>query len=142
MDFQRAGSYPLAVFIITSVLGNFADIDFRIEVGCKCFVVIAGITVYDVQILDFVEIMLGGVGGIDTAHSRIESTAEDSCQTSFFETFMISPLPTVFKMSFIFGFVVGSVQIVNSGFQTCFHNGQVLIREGNVNHHFRFEIVE
>ena len=47
VDFQRFGGYPFAVFVITSVLGNF-DVDFRIEVGCKCFVMISCIAVHNV----------------------------------------------------------------------------------------------
>ena len=42
MNFQRTGCYPLSVFIITSVLGNFADVYFRIEVCSKCFMMITG----------------------------------------------------------------------------------------------------
>ena len=46
--FQRLGSDPLTVFIIASVLGDFADVDFRIEVGSEGFVVVAGITVHNI----------------------------------------------------------------------------------------------
>ena len=142
MNFQRTGSYPFPVFIITSVLCNLADIDFRIEVCCKCLVVISGITIYNIQILNFVEIMFSCISCINTAYSRIESTTKNGCQPCFFETFVICPLPTVFEMSFIFRLVIGSIQIVYSCFQARFHNSQVLIGEGDVNHHFRFEIIE
>ena len=103
---------------------------------------ISGITVYDIQVLDFVKIMLGRISCIDTTDSRIESTTEDSCQAGFLETFMVSPLPAIFKVSFIFRLIIGRIQIVHSGFQASFHDSQVLIGKSNINHHFRFEIVE
>jgi hypothetical protein len=55
MNFQRTGSYPFAIFIIASVLRNFADVDFRIEVRSKCFMVVTRITVYNVQILNLIK---------------------------------------------------------------------------------------
>lgn len=57
VEFQRLGSNPLSVFVITSVLCDFADVDFRIEVGSESLVVISGIAVYDVQVVDFIEMM-------------------------------------------------------------------------------------
>ena len=142
VDFQRTGSYPFAIFIIASVLCNLANVDLRIEVCSKSLMMVTCIAVYNVQILNLIKIMFSCISSIDTASSRVESAAEDSCQTCFFETIVISPLPAVFKMSFIFRLIVGGVQIVHSGFQTSFHNRQILIRESHINHHFGFEIVE
>ena len=126
MDFQRTGSYPLAVFIITSVLGNFADIDFRIEVGGECFMMISGIAVYDVQILYFVKMMFGGVCSIDAANSRVENATEDGGQSGILEEFLIGPLPTLFKVGNIFWLIIGGIQIVDSTLQTSLHDGEVL----------------
>ncbi|CDC90223.1 unknown [Bacteroides faecis CAG:32] len=142
MNFQRTGCYPLSVFIITSVLGNFADVYFRIEVCSKCFMMITGITVHNVQILNFIEVMLCCIGSIDAADSRVESATKDSCQTGFFEAVVVGPLPAVFKMSFIFRLVICGIQIIDSCFQTGLHYGKVLIRKSNVNHHFRFKVIE
>ena len=74
MYFQWSCSYPFPVLIITSVLGNLADVDFRIEVRSKCFMVITGITIHDVQILDFIEIVLCSVSSVYTTYSRVETT--------------------------------------------------------------------
>ena len=46
--FQWFGGHPFAFFIITSVLSNFADIDFRIKIGSERFVMVAGITVHNI----------------------------------------------------------------------------------------------
>ena len=46
--FQWLGGHPFAFFIITSVLSNFADIDFRIKIGSERFVMVAGITVHNI----------------------------------------------------------------------------------------------
>ena len=142
VNFQRTGCHPLTILIITSVLSNFADIDFRIKVGSKCFMMISCITVYDIQILDFVEIMFGCIGCVDSTDSRIETTAKNGCQTCFLETVVVSPLPAVFKMSFIFRLIVGCIQVVDTRLQTGFHNGKVLIRKSNVDYDFRLKVIE
>ena len=142
MNLKWPGSYPFTILIITSVLGDFTDINFRIEISGKRFMMITCITVYDVQILNFVEIMFSCICRIDSTYTRIKTTTQDSCQPGFFETIVVSPLPAIFKMSFIFGLIVRSIQIVHSSFQTSFHNGQVLIGEGNIDNHFRFEVIE
>ena len=142
MNFQRAGGYPFAVFIITAILSNFANIDFRIEIGSECLVVITGITVNDIQILYFIKVVFCRIGCINTTYPRIETATENSCQSGFLKTFVISPLPTVFKMSLVFRLIIGCVQIVYSGFKAGLHDGEILIGEGNIDYHFRFEVIE
>ena len=142
MEFQRFSCNPFSVFVITSVLSDFSDVDFRIEISSKCFVVITCIAVYDIQIMDFVKMMFCCVCCVYTTYSRVESASQDSSQTSFFETFFVCPLPAVFKVSFIFRFVVCCIQIVDSGFQTSFHDGQILIRKCYVNNDFGFKTIE
>lgn len=68
MNFQGFGGYPLSVFIITSVLGDFTDIDFRIEVCSKSLVMISGITIYYIQVLNFIEIMFGSICRINATY--------------------------------------------------------------------------
>ena len=93
MNLQRFRLHPLSVLPVKTFLGYLADVDFRIEVGCESLVMVAGIAVNDVEILNFVEMMFGGIGRKDTRHSRIETTAEDGRQSSFAETVAIGPLP-------------------------------------------------
>ena len=142
MKFQRFGCNPFAVFIITSVLGNFADIDLRIEVCSKCLMMVSCITVDDIQILDFIEVMFGSISRIDTTYSRVESASQDCGQASFLKAFLVCPLPTVFEVSFVFRLIVCRIQVVYAGFQTSFHDGQVLIRKSYVNNDFGFKTIE
>ena len=93
------------------ISSNLADIDFRIEVGGECFMMISGIAVYDVQILYFVKMMFGGVCSIDAAHSRVETATEDGCQASLFKAVFEGPLPRIFKVCLVFRFVVGRVEV-------------------------------
>ena len=139
MNFERSCLDPLSVFIKTSVLGDLPNIDFRIEVGSKSHSVISGITIYDIQILNFIEVMFGSISGKDRRYARIESTSQNSGQSFFFKAFMVCPLPAIFEMCFIFRLVISRIQIVHSGFQTSFHNRQVLIRKSNINHNIRLE---
>ena len=54
---------------------------------------ITGIAIHDVQVVDFVEVVLGGVGRIDAADARIEATAEDGRQPCLLEAVLVGPLP-------------------------------------------------
>ena len=55
----------------------FADIYFGVEVGCECFVMIAGIAVYDVEIVYLVEMVFCGIGCECLRNSGVESASED-----------------------------------------------------------------
>ena len=68
---------PFSVVIVKSFLGNLADIYFRIEIGGKCFVVVSGIAVNDVQIVYFVEMVFGGVCCIDARYPGVKSATEN-----------------------------------------------------------------
>ena len=56
---------PFAIFPIQAFLGNLADVDFWVEVGGESLVVVASVTVNDIQVLNLLEVMLGSIGGID-----------------------------------------------------------------------------
>ena len=48
---------PLAIFPIESLLGDFTNIDFGVEVCSECFVVVTSIAVNNVKIVDFDEMV-------------------------------------------------------------------------------------
>ena len=75
VELQRLCLYPLPVLVVQSLLRNLADVDLRIEVGGEGMMVVASIAVDDIEILNLVEVMLGGVGRIDTADTRVEAAA-------------------------------------------------------------------
>ena len=122
VEFQRLGSNPLSVFVITSVLCDFADVDFRIEVGSESLVVISGIAVYDVQVVDFIKMMFCCVCGIYSTYSRVESATQNGSQSGIFNAFLLCPLPAVFKVCLVFRLVVCCIQVVHSRLKTRFHN--------------------
>ena len=93
MNLQRFGFYPFAVFIIKTLLRNLSNVDFWIEVCGKSLMVIARITIHDIQIMYLVEIMLGCVSGENTTHSRVETTTKDGRKPSLLELFFVCPLP-------------------------------------------------
>ena len=142
MNLQRLGLHPFAVFPIEALLGDLADVDLGVEVGGEGLVVVAGVAVDDVEILYFLEVMLGGIGRIDRGDTRIETTAEDGCQASLLEAFTVGPLPGVLEMGLILGLVVGSIEIAASAGQTSLHDGEVLIRQGEVDDQLGLEVVE
>ena len=142
MNFKRTSSYPFAIFVIASVLSDFADIDFRVEVSSESLVMISGVAVYDIKVMHFVEIMLSCISCVHATYSRVESATQDSGKSGFFEAFLICPLPAVFEMSLVFRLVVSSIQIVDSCFQASLHYGKVLIGESYVNNDFGLKTIE
>ena len=78
VDFQRLCLNPLAILIVESLLGNLADVDLWVEVRSKGMVVITSVAVYDVEIMDLVEVVLGSVCCIDTGYAGVETTAKNS----------------------------------------------------------------
>ena len=112
VDFEGLGFHPFAIFPVESFLRDFADVDFGVEVGGKRLAVVAGIAVDDVEVVDFVEMVLGGVGGVDARHTGVETATEDGAKSCLFEAFAESPLPGVLKVCLVLRFVVGSVEVV------------------------------
>ncbi len=93
VDFERFGLNPFAILVVKALLRDFANVDFRIEVCGKGFVVIARIAIHDVEIVDFIKIMLGSVSRVNARHAWVETTTENGCEASLFETLSVSPLP-------------------------------------------------
>ena len=139
MDFQWSGFHPVSVFIIPSVLGNLTDIDFRIEIGGKCLSVITGITIHYIQVLDFIKMMFRSISCKNSRYSRVKPAPQYGCQSFFFKAVVVCPLPAVFEMCHIFRFIISCIQIIHPTFQTSFHDRQILIRQGYVNHDSRLE---
>ena len=103
---------------------------------------VASVAIHDVEILNLLEVVLGGIGCIDAGYTWVETTAQDSCETSLLETLTIGPLPGILKVCLVLWLVVGCVEIAAATGQTGIHDGQVLIGEGEVDDEFRLVAVE
>ena len=132
MNFVRLGRDPFAVFVITSFLRYFADIDFGVEIGGEGHAVVSGVAVHDVEVVDLVEMVLGGIGGEDRRHARIEPAAENRRESLFAETILIGPLPRIFEMRFVPWLVVGRIEVIDAAFQAGVHDREILIGKGHV----------
>lgn len=141
-DLHGFGFDPLAVFPVTAFGGDFADIDFGVEVCGEGVAVVTGVAVEDVEVVYFVEMVFLGVGGEYTGDSGVEATSEDGGETGFLEAFPVGPLPFVFEFGCVEGFVVCGVHIVYAGFETGIHDGEILIGEGEIKDEFRLEIAD
>ena len=133
LDFHRLGFHPFAVFDVAALCRNFPNIDFRIEVGGKRIAVVTAVAVQNVDIIDFVKVVLLGISTKYASYAGVKAAAQQRCDASLFKTFPISPLPLVLKLCSIFRFIVRSVHIVRLGGKTSVHNGQILIGECYVN---------
>ena len=132
---KRIGFHPLAAFPVTALGGHFADVDFRVEVRSEGLPVIARVAVDDVEDVDLVEQVLLGIGREHVGHAGIETAAEQGHQSGVLEFLLIGPLPFVFELRHIQRFVVGGVHVVHARFKAGVHDGEILIRQGHVDHH-------
>ena len=107
VEFEWTGSNPLSVLPIASVLSDFADIDFRVEVSSESFVVVASVAIDDVEVVHFVEVVFSSICSVNSRAAWVETATEDSAEAGFFEAVVVSPLPRVFEVSFVFRLVVG-----------------------------------
>jgi len=74
-DLVWLGVHPLAIFPVAAFLGYLTDVDFGVEVGGKSLAITARIGVDDVEVMDLIEEMLGGVGGEYARNARVKTTA-------------------------------------------------------------------
>ena len=103
---------------------------------------VAGVAVYNVEVMNFLEMMLSSIGSVDACHARVESAAQDGSQASLFEAFAVSPLPAVLEVRLVARLVVGSIQIVDATFQTSVHDCKVLIRQRHIDDNVRAMLLE
>ena len=95
---------------------------------------ITGVAVHDIEVVDLVEVVFGGIGREDGRHARVETAAQDGRQTGSLETILVSPLPRILEVSLVLGFVVGRIEVVAAALETGVHDRQVLIRERHIDH--------
>ena len=103
---------------------------------------VTSVAVHDVEIVYLVEVVLGSISGINARYARVETTTQDSCQSSILKTLLVCPLPRVLEVRLILRLVVGCIQIVYSARQTGIHDGEVLVWQGEVDAKFRLELLE
>ena len=115
VDLLGFGLAPLAILVVLTLLRDLADVDLGVEVGGEGLVVVAPVAVYDIQVMDLVEVMLGSVGREDPRHPWVETTAEDGRQPCFLEALLVGPLPAVFELSLVQRLIVGRVEVIDAG---------------------------
>ena len=76
-DLEHPVGRPLAVLPAVDLTGEFAEVDFRVEIGGEVLAVGTGVDVEDVDRLDLVEVLLLRQRGIRIDHTRIEADTED-----------------------------------------------------------------
>ncbi len=121
-DFHRLCFHPVTIFPIAAFCRNFADINFGIKVSRKRIAVIAGIAVQNINIVNFIKLMLESIGRKNAGDAGIKSTAQKSGNSGIFKFFAVGPLPAVFEFCGILGFIVCSIHIVCFSGKTSVHN--------------------
>ena len=98
---------------------------------------VTAVAVQNVDIIDFVKVVLLGISTKYTGYAGVKAAAQQSRNASLFEAFPIRPLPLVFELCRIFRFIVRSVHIVCLGCKASVHNGQILIGKCHIDHNVR-----
>jgi hypothetical protein len=104
--------------------------------------VVAGVAVDDVEVVDFVEMVLGGIGCEDGRDARVEAAAEDRRKPCGLEPILIGPLPRILEMRLVLRLVVGRVEVVAAALQARVHDREILVWQGNVDNDVGLESAE
>ena len=136
------GDDPAPVFVVAAFLRHLADVDLGVEVGGESHAVVAGVAVDDIEIMNLVEMVLGGVGREDSRDARVEAAAEDRGEAGGLEPILVGPLPRILEMGLVLGLVVGGIEVVAAALETGVHDGEILIREGDVDDDIGLESAE
>ena len=94
---------PVALAVLVGVpvaarSGNFAQIDFGVEVRRELVAVIAAVAVEDVDFFDGIELVLEGVGAVGLGNTRVKAGTEQCREAGLFKLFLVSPLPAVVEV--------------------------------------------
>ena len=142
MNLHWLSLYILTILIVKTLLSNLSDVDFRVKVCSESLVVVTSIAVYDIEILNLIEMMLSSISCEDACYTWVETTTKNSSKTSLLKALTISPLPRILKVCLILWFIVSGIHIVASASQTSIHDCKVLIRQCEVDNEFRLIVVE
>ena len=142
LDFHGLGLYPVAVLPVGAVGGNLANVDLRVKVGGERVAVVAAVAVEDVDVVDLVKLVFQSIGGKDAGDARVKAAAQQADDAGLFKALAVGPLPAVLEFCGILRLIVGGVHIVGLGGKAGVHDGQVLIRQGEVEHQVRLDLVD
>ena len=78
--------------------GDFANVDFGVEVGGKGLTMVAAVAIQDVERVDPVEIMLLQIGREHACDAGVEPRTEQSGEPSILVPVLIRPLPMIFEL--------------------------------------------
>ena len=132
VDLLRLGLAPLPILVVLTLLSDLADVDLGIEVRGEGLVVVPTVAVYDIEVVDLIEVVLGSIGGEDPGHPWVEATAQDSRQPSFFEALLVGPLPAVLELSLVERLIVRRVEVVDACLEASIHDMEVLIGQSDI----------
>ena len=102
---------------------------------------VTAVAVENVDRVNRVELMFGGVGAVGLRHTRVKATAQQRSQAGILKLFLVGPLPAVIEVGGkafllaallvdgtpggvvgVFGFVVGGVHVVDAAGKAGVHD--------------------
>ena len=121
-DLHGLSFYPSAVLPIAALCSHLPDIDLRIKIRGKRIAVIACVGIENVQVMNFVKMMLLRIGGKHACYPRVKAAAQQRRNPGLFKALPVRPLPFIFKLCRIQGLIVGCIHIMRLCGKTRLHN--------------------
>ena len=156
LDAHGRDLHPLAILHVAARCGYLAEVDLRVEVGREGIAVVTAVAVKDVDRVDAVELVLRRIRAVRLGHARVEAAAEQCREASLLELLLVGPLPAVVEVGGEAGFlttllvdraplriirvlrlVVCGIHVVDAAGEAGIHDGEVLVRKGDVHHEIR-----
>ncbi len=114
--FVGFGQFPFPVLPVFPFLCYLPDVDLGIEIGGKCLAVVARVAINNVEVMNFVEMVFCRVSRINAGNTGVETATQNGRNTGFLKSVAVGPLPFVLEFGFVFGLVIGRVEVSRFGF--------------------------
>ena len=145
-DFEHGVAGPLAVLPAPHLSGEFAEVDFRVEIGGEIFAMGAGIDVENVDRINAVEMLLLRQRCISVDHTRVEAHAKDGRDVLLFALFQVVPFVVAVPRRGLADlarlFVDGGVEVRHAGVDAGTQYRHVEERGTDVDDDLRFSLAD
>ena len=156
LDAHGRDLHPLAVLHVAARCRYLTEVDLRVKVSREGIAVVTAVAVEDVDGVDTVELVLRRICAVRLGYARVEAAAEECREAGVLELLLVGPLPAVIEVSGEAGFltalfvdraplriirvlrlVVRGIHVVDAAGEAGIHDGEVLVRKGDVHHEIR-----
>ena len=93
---------------------------------------IAAVAIQNVELADRLQLVLLQPHGKHAGDAGVKARTQQRHQALFLEPVVIGPLPAVFELRLVLGFIVRGIEVIDARRQTGIHDRQILIRQRQI----------